>query len=143
MARLAKWHDAHAWNAKRLRFRSAVCGRRFREQLRRINCRCQRPLLVRPAKEEILRDHRRTYNCFILSRGIETVGYFKLLIEASECVNFRLSVHNSRKTNGRTKICWIVRGPLSMRAGHDLSTPYEAPLASTVPLTPSFLRLDP
>src|SRR4029077_1892014 len=56
MARLAEWHNAHPWNAKRLRFRSAVCGRRFREQLRRIDCRRQRPVLVRPVKEEILKD---------------------------------------------------------------------------------------
>src|SRR2546430_1591614 len=55
MARLVEWHHAHAWNAKRLRFRSAVRGRRFREQLRRIDCRRQRPVLVRPAEEKILR----------------------------------------------------------------------------------------
>ena len=39
-----------------LDLRSAVCGRRLRERLRRIACHDQRPVLVRPAKEEILRN---------------------------------------------------------------------------------------
>src|SRR5437762_9692500 len=54
MARLVEWPDDHRWNAKRLRFQSAVRRRRLREWLRRIPCRCQRPVLVRPAKEEVL-----------------------------------------------------------------------------------------
>src|SRR5215831_11231801 len=55
MARLAESNNAHTWNAKRFRFRSAIRGRRSREQLRRIDCRRQRKVLVRPAKEEILK----------------------------------------------------------------------------------------
>src|SRR5947208_12754324 len=55
MARLAESNNAHIWNAKRFRFRSAIRGRRSREQLRRIDCRRQRKVLVRPAKEEILK----------------------------------------------------------------------------------------
>src|SRR6266576_968931 len=54
MARLVEWHDVHRWNAKRLRFRSAICRRRARKWLRRIPGRCQRPVLVPPANEEIL-----------------------------------------------------------------------------------------
>src|SRR6476620_9110414 len=54
MARLVEWHDDHARGAERVRFRSAVRRRRVREWLRRIPCRCQRPVLLRPAKEEIL-----------------------------------------------------------------------------------------
>src|SRR4029077_10287237 len=37
------------------RFRSAIRGRRCREQLRRIDCQRQRKVLVRPAKEAILK----------------------------------------------------------------------------------------
>src|SRR5881392_4484486 len=55
MARLAESNNAHTWNAKRFRLRSAIRGRRSREQLRRIDCRRQRKVLVRPAKEEILK----------------------------------------------------------------------------------------
>src|SRR5262245_18947574 len=55
MARLAESNNAHTWNAKRFRFRSAIRGRRCREQLRRIDCQRQRKVLVRPAKEEILK----------------------------------------------------------------------------------------
>src|SRR6478752_4127967 len=54
MAYLAEWHDDHARNAKRVRFRPAIPGRRLREWLRPIPCRCQRPVLLRPAKENIL-----------------------------------------------------------------------------------------
>src|SRR5438128_7211139 len=54
MARLVEWHDDHRWNAKRVRFRSAVRRRRLREWLRRIPRRCQRPVLLPPVKEEIL-----------------------------------------------------------------------------------------
>ena len=59
MARLVKWHDDHRWNAKRLRLRSAVRRCRLREWLRRIPCRCQRPVLLRPAKEKILDSQNR------------------------------------------------------------------------------------
>src|SRR5262245_42336800 len=55
MARLAESNNAHTWNAKLFRFRSAIRGGRSREQLRRIDCRRQRKVLVRPAKEEILK----------------------------------------------------------------------------------------
>src|SRR5205823_10098743 len=55
MARLAESNNAHTWHAKRFRFRSAVRGGRQREQLRRIDCRRQRKVLVRSAKEEILK----------------------------------------------------------------------------------------
>src|SRR5205807_9604219 len=54
MARLVEWHDDHARDAERVRFRSAVRRRRLREWLRRIPCRCQRPVLLHPAKEKIL-----------------------------------------------------------------------------------------
>ena len=54
MARLVEWHDDHARDAERVRFRSAVRRRRLRVWLRRITCRCQRPVLLRPAKEKIL-----------------------------------------------------------------------------------------
>src|SRR5205809_7914693 len=54
MAGLVEWHDDHARNAKRVRFRSAIPRRRLREWLRRIPCRYQRPVLVPPANEEIL-----------------------------------------------------------------------------------------
>src|SRR6476660_3527194 len=40
---------------KTFRFRSAIRGRRCREQLRRIDCQRQRKVLVRPAKEAILK----------------------------------------------------------------------------------------
>src|SRR5207253_3818358 len=55
MARLVEWHDDHSWDAERVRFRSAIRRRGFREWLRRIACRCQRPVLVRSAKEKILK----------------------------------------------------------------------------------------
>src|SRR6266550_493654 len=54
MARLVEWHNDHARDAECVRFRAAVRRRRVREWLRPIPCRCQRPLLVPPAKEEIL-----------------------------------------------------------------------------------------
>jgi hypothetical protein len=54
MAGLVKWHDADVGDAKCIRFRSAVCGRSFREQLRRIARNDQRTVLVRPAKEKVL-----------------------------------------------------------------------------------------
>src|SRR5437667_1898743 len=55
MARLVEWHDGHAWDAERVGCRSTVCGRQLRERLRRIACQHQRPVLVRPTKEEILK----------------------------------------------------------------------------------------
>src|SRR6266480_4096457 len=55
MARLVEWHDDYSWDAERVRFRSAIRRRSLREQLRRIPCRCQRPILVCPAKEKILK----------------------------------------------------------------------------------------
>src|SRR5204863_9670529 len=54
MARLVEWHDDHARDAECVRFRSAVRRRRLREWLRRVPCRCQRPVLLRPAEEKIL-----------------------------------------------------------------------------------------
>src|SRR5262245_27451136 len=54
MARLVEWHDDHARGAECVRFRSAVRRRRLREWLRCIPCQCQRPVLLYPAKEEIL-----------------------------------------------------------------------------------------
>src|SRR5205823_14533356 len=55
MARLVEWHEDHARDAERARFRSAVRRRfRLRVWLRRIPRRCQRPVLLRPAKEKIL-----------------------------------------------------------------------------------------
>ena len=39
MARLVEWHDDHARDAERFRFRSAVRRRRLREWLRPIPCR--------------------------------------------------------------------------------------------------------
>src|SRR6476660_2028611 len=54
MARLVEWHDDYARAAECVRFRSAVRRRRLREWLRRIPCRCQRPVLVSPANEETL-----------------------------------------------------------------------------------------
>ena len=54
MARLVEWHDDHARDAERVRFRSAVRRCHVCEWLRRIPCRCQRPVLLRPAKEKIL-----------------------------------------------------------------------------------------
>src|SRR5438045_7074521 len=59
MARLVKWHYDHRWNAKRLRLRSAVRRCRLRAWLRPIPCRCQRPVLLRPAKEKILDSQNR------------------------------------------------------------------------------------
>src|SRR5437773_11609101 len=54
MARLVEWHNVHARDAERVRFRSAVRRRRLRVWLRPIPCRCQRPVLVPPANEKIL-----------------------------------------------------------------------------------------
>src|SRR5437762_13059871 len=54
MARLVEWHDDHARDSECVRFRSAVRRRRLREWLRRVPCRCQRPVLLRPAEEKIL-----------------------------------------------------------------------------------------
>src|SRR4029077_5372825 len=55
MARLAESNNAHTWNAKRFRFRSAIRGRRCREQLRRIDCQRQRKVLVCPSEKAILK----------------------------------------------------------------------------------------
>src|SRR5947209_19351704 len=69
MACLVEWHDDYPWNAERARFRSAIRRRSLREQLRRIPWRCQRPVLVRPAKEKILK--RR-----LDSRANEGIGFY-------------------------------------------------------------------
>ena len=47
-------HDDHGRDAERVRFGSAIRRRQLRVWLRPIPCRCQRPVLVRPANEEIL-----------------------------------------------------------------------------------------
>src|SRR5262245_42502456 len=54
MAGLVEQHDDFSWHAECVRRRPTICGRRFRERIRRIACHDQRPVLVRPAKEKIL-----------------------------------------------------------------------------------------
>jgi hypothetical protein len=66
--------DDFPWDAERVRFRSAVCGSSHREQLRHLACHDQRQVLLRPAKEKILKrpvgdNAIRMTN---VSRGIQT-----------------------------------------------------------------------
>ena len=71
MAQLVKWHDAHARDAKRVRYRSAVRGRfLFSQQLRPIAGNDQRPILVRPAKEAILK----TCSARVLSNSVRALN---------------------------------------------------------------------
>ena len=51
---LVKQHHNHSRDAKRLRSRPAICGRRSRQWVRQIARHYQRPILVPPAKEEVL-----------------------------------------------------------------------------------------